>query len=338
MILQTTHQLVQYLLDPNRKKDYSIISCYTYSIIACGSLKDAQKLTTYYISHSPNYYYSYLVEVINILGDKTCAQKVFDFAFKNGCLKKDVNEEVLELVGKFQIEGSKEILIHYAFDEQDHYVSRSAIMGLLYFDCSDIEEKIIEEIENTYGKGLFKEYIPVLVCKLPNPKSFLEKLYELGENFASTDCNGGIVLAFALCGKIGYPYFKRLLFNPQWETSGGGTGTDWATYQGIKKLDIYFGDLYNEIKEMPFNSDEQQYSLHVLLSLLSHRITDQQSHSSESLLEIYEKLYGWDDPNHSNNITDLVRKDDYLRDKTYDLERKIESKIKEELILQNFQK
>lgn len=136
---------------------------------------------------------------------------------------------------------------------------------------------------------------------------------------------------------IGYPYFKKILFDPHWETSGGGTGTDWATYKGIKKLNIKFVDLYNEIKQMPLNSEEQEYSLQVLLALLAHRIIDQQSSSSESLLEIHEKLYGWDDPNHSNNITDLVR-DISLSNEVYNLERKIEDKIKETLILQNFQK
>ncbi len=335
MVLPVTKELIEYLDNKEVKKDYRIISSYVYAIITCGSLEDAQKITTYYISRPVNAYHTDLLSIIKELGDYGCAYKVFDYSFRKGMLKDEMSEEVLELIGFFQIQEAKPILIHYAFDGKDYYECRSAIFGLLHFDCSDIQDKIILEIEGIYNKSFFNEYLPVLVSKLKDPRIFLEKLYELGSTVASTDCNGGIVLAFALCGELGRPYFRKVLFDPYWETYGSGTGTDKATYQGIKELNIKFVDLYQEIKKLPSKSREQEYSLHVLFVMLSHRVADNQL-PQESLINIYEELYGWKTPNCSDNIIDLCKNYEDLHNKAYQLERAIENKMKEELILQNF--
>jgi hypothetical protein len=61
------------------------------------------------------------------------------------------------------------------------------------------------------NQNIFPEFLPALICKLPEKEIELEQLYQWGEKFASTDCNAGIILGFSLCGDEGKIYFKKAL-------------------------------------------------------------------------------------------------------------------------------
>lgn len=335
-MLKTTNQLISYLNKKNAKRDGTIITSIVNSIFKSGSKDDANELLIYMHQNPTDFYASYLMPVLKKFGDKSFAEKIYEVVIENKKLKDNIKDELLELIAYFKYEPVKPILAEYAFGNKgvDYYLSKSSVLGLLNFDCKEYQKEIRVCIKKCYNKNLFPEYIPALVCKLEDQDNFLEPLFELGDQYASTDCNAGIILGFSLCGDKGLKYFKNALFSPNWEASDYGTGTISATYQGVKNLNLSFKELYIEIKQLT-DKEKLEYSLDILFALLKRRILDYDDSNIESFEELYTTLYTWENENTSNNIVDLARavgKEDYA----YSIERYLELKMTEELILKNY--
>lgn len=254
----------------------------------------------------------------------------------DGKLNENADPILLNLLGNLKYEPVKEILFNYAFSniESDYHLQTQSILGLLNFECAEYLDIIKTNIENCLNKNLFPEFVPALVCKLSDRTEILEQLYITGDSIASTDCNAGIILGFSLCGDDGKKHFKKALFNPNWETYSSSTGTVGYTYDGLNNLKISFSELYEEIKNLR-DEKEISYSLDVFFSLLDIRIRDYEIQSNETFNDLYLNLFSWETSNNSNNLINLARIVE-LENRAHEYKRKIELKMTEEIIIQNY--
>ena len=335
-MLKTTIELIEHLKRNKTERELTLINSLVYSIVACGDKRDADAVLNQYLSNPSDFHYSYLLQVFKKWGDHSVAEQLFNASIFKNKLKENAEPEILEVLGHLKYAPIKKTLADYIFEnpEPDYYISKNAVLGLIHFDCHEYQNEIEMEIEKCYGKNLFPVFVPALVCKLTDRKSILENLYKLGNEFASTDCNAGIVLGFSLCGEEGRPFLKRVLFDPNWETDSTGTGTVHFAYEGLKNLGVTFMELYQEIKSI---SDEGKLknSLGVLFALLDRSIEDIEINKKESFADIYTALFKWKNDRESDNIIDLAERVGKMED-AYKIEKLLELKMKEEAIFKNF--
>jgi hypothetical protein len=337
-MLSITFELIEILQSPNAQ-DYSIIGAYIRAIRQRGSTKDAQELFNFFLKNPRDYYSGDLLAIFAQFGNQNTAKTLMEVCFVNETLQAGIHEDVLHVLGGLHFMPALAILRKYAFEINDYYLNRAAILGLLHLDCQKFENQIIAEIEKTYNQNLFNEFVPSLVCKVQKPTIILKKLYQLGNTVCSTDCNAGIILGFALSRGAGEAYFRQILFDPQWETYSSATGTVYWTYVGMLSLGIGFGHLYQQIKKNA-NKIDLAYQLEVLYHLLATKIKAQgvfpfkfiDLGQTESYISIYRQLFQWESPNQRNNSIDLAKTVN-LAEKYYELEQLITHKIGEELIL-----
>ncbi len=327
-MLKTTSELVEYLQLDSSSRDIDYLKPLINSILKCGDKSDADAILSYYLANPFESDYSYLLPVFKRFGDNHFAESIYNVYQEN---LKD-NSEILELLGDLKYEPIKPILAEFVFKnpESDYYLSRYSVLGLLNFNCDEYKNQIETAIEKCYGKNLFPEFVPALVCKLKNKKTVLEKLYILGNEFASTDCNGGIILGFSLCGEEGREYFKQTIFNPNWETGYSGTGTTVCSYMGLKNLGITFRELYEDIKQIT-DKEKLKYSLNVFFALLEIKINDFEITKEETFADIHKFLF----QRTKNNLLDLAERTDNLKE-AYEMQKLIELKMNEEVILKNY--
>lgn len=334
-MLNSTKEFIRYLSGDKSSQDSTVINAYVHVIVHFGSVDDAHHLLPVFLSEPFSFHHNLLLPVFQKFGDLQAAASLFNACIVSNKLHESALPEVLEVLGDLKYAPVRPILIHYALDpETDYYISKYAVAGLLNFDCSDIQDRILSSIEACYEKHLFPEFVPSLVCKLDNRVPVLEKLYELGnKGIPSTDCIGGIIQAFSLCGKEGEPYFRKILFDPYWEAISSGTGNVWATYEGMRRLNISFKELYAAVREC-HEPAETSYALDVLLSLLEIKVTENGAirTGTESFMQIYESLYKWKHENESDNIITIANTFG-KEDDAHKIEVLLRSRIQEEIIL-----
>lgn len=335
-MLRTTSELIAYLKVEKSERDVTIIQSLVNAIMKCGNKTDMDAILNQLQDDPFDFHYSYLYPIFKKWGDEKVAAQIFKVAISNNRLLDANSPEVLALLGYLKYLPVKQVLTDYIFefpDESDYYISKYAILGLLHFDCSAYQEKINAAIENCYGKNLFPEFIPALVSKVDYNNELLRNLYNLGSEYASTDCNAGIVYGFSLCGNAGRDYFRKVLFDPGWETGSTGTGTIHFAYQGLKNLGITFKELYNEIKS-PTMRDNLKYNFEVFIALLRTRIDDIETEQTESFTDLHALLFKGknDEGDHFFDLAALVEK----AEDAYHLEKLVELKMNEEAILLNF--
>jgi len=350
-MLKATEHLLAYFKES--RQEYSIVEAYCRTITLLGTQADFQAVEDFFFE---NYQNSYVRSLLYVLGKSSepqqTSQRILDNCFEQGVLKEHAPEELLNLLGYFRYKPALPILKHYVFDVNDYYVNQSAVLGLLHFDCSYLQVQIKLAIEECYGKNLFKEFVPALVSKLDNKTDILAKLYELGSTIASTDCNGGIALGFALSGAEGEAYFRKVYADPYWELDAGSTGSVYWTYLGAQHLGITFKKLYEKLKA----TQEPKRGRHLASLLLNflrikinafpkYSLVPIQVQTPETYTSIYKRLFGWENPNKSNNIHDIARKYDLekksyeysLQNQAYELERLLQQKMQQEILLENIQ-
>ena len=144
----------------------------------------------------------------------------------------------------------------------------------------------------------------------------------------------GIILGFSLCGEEGKEYFKKVLFDRNWETNSTGTGTIHYTYQGLKNLDISFNELFYEIKTIT-DKAKLDYCLAVFFALLKKRIDDIEINKKEPFTTIYTMLFKWKNDKKDYNLIDLAEIVGKM-DEAYEIKKLIEMKLNEEAILKNY--
>lgn len=333
-MLNTTQELIAHLQLESSQRAMPVISAMVGAVLKCGSKADADALLVQYLKNPFDFDYSYLLPVFKKWGSKSVAEALFKVAFVDDRLREDADPEMMEVLGHLKYEPVRPILAHYLFKEKttDYYTSRHAALGLLHFDCSDLQEEIKKEIVACYGKNLFPEFVPALVCKLKDRQQVLENLYELGSNTASTDCNAGIILGFSLCGEEGRPYYMNVLFDPDWETGSSATGTLHYVYEGLKNLGISFNTVYEHMISAPDSVNE---SLDVFFALLRKRIDDPDLHHAESFADLYTLLFTDATGNQSETLTGLAERTG-KEEEADELKKLIEIKMNEEVLLRNF--
>jgi hypothetical protein len=334
-MIKSTIELKGYLQTNKNKRQTSIIDSYVKSILKLGSKEDAELLLNSYLENPFDFDHSYLLSLFKKFGDRDFAERIFNSVIVQNKLIENADPAILQLIGQLKYEPIKNILFQYGFSKvpTDHSLQTYSLLGLLNFDCGEYVEEITEHIQSCFNKNLFPEFIPALVCKLPDKASILDQLYELGDQYASTDCNAGIILGFSLCGEEGKKYFKKAIFNSNWETYSGSTGTLRFTYEAMKNLNITFSELYTDIKQMP-DITKLEYALNVLFSLFSKRLIDYEDENIDSFRTLYKTFYRWEDPNNSNNLIDLANKVG-KEDNAYHYEDIFEIKMTEEIIIEN---
>ncbi len=329
-MLKITEELLNGLKQNTISRD--IWDSYIVSIVKFGSKRDCDILFEHYLSNLFDFKYSYLFpSLFEKFGDKSYSEKLLKIYIKNPKMVEESNPEILRLLGYFKNNSIKEILKQYALENNSSDdLCRNAVLGLLNFNCTEYEKLIEEKIVECYNKNLFPEYVPALVCKLANKEKILPKLFVLGNEYASTDCNAGIVLGFSLCGDIGKKYFIDALNNPYWELDSSATGTIWAAYEGVKNLKISFKTLYLNIKKEKDNN-QIEHLLSVFFALLERRIEDYDE-NIECFTKLYHTLFNYCG---DNDLIDLARKVN-MDKQAYVLKQMIELKVTEELILRNY--
>ena len=195
-----------------------------------------------------------------------------------------------------------------------------------------MRDEIGQARERHVGASLFPEFLPVLATKTGDP-SWLGRLVEWGEGEASTDCNGGLILGVALYGDRARAEFTRLLWNPWWEASGGGTGSNRWAYAGARVLGLSMSELYGDLV-VRLNSDavdaeEKRHCVAMFAALLQHWVDRPwlglraAPDPTETCDELYDLLFEWPTPHRDESLTGLARgvldRDDHFLTDLYQL-------------------
>ncbi|WP_037374251.1 hypothetical protein [Salinimicrobium xinjiangense] len=268
------------------KADFHIIDAYKNAVLCFGSKADADELLKKFLEEPTEPFSEDLLEIIGQWGDEKHAREIFNCCITDIRLNENFPEAVLEVLGRLKFEPAKPVLAHYAFRSSQYYLNRSAVLGLLHFDCREYQQEIKNAVTGVLSKNTFPEFLPALVCKLENRKELLDQLFHSGSTTISTDCNAGIFLGFALCGKDGKKYFKEALFDPNWEAFYNAAR---MVVKGMDHLEISFEEL---LQEATLIKDEKvlQYYMLVLISLLEIKVKSYEN-SGESFEKIYRSLF-----------------------------------------------
>lgn len=319
-ILPATESLLREI---SEKGDYTLANAYKSAILHFGSKTDADKLLEHYIKNPTDPFAADLLEIVGRWGDTTHAQKIFAISIQEGRLLENFPEQVLEVLGQLGYEEAKPVLVHYAFKISEYYLNKSAVHGLLHFDCSEYQQEITRCISDVLDKNLFPEFLPALISKLDDRKELLDQLFSSGSTIISTDCNAGIFLGFSLCGEEGKTYFKNALFDPNWEAYYNAGR---CALTGLHNLNISFAEL---LKEASGIQDEKilQYHMLVIISLLEIKASSYK-YEGESFESIYSALIS------TQLLSTLAEKAGLLAD-AEKVEELLIFRMREEVLLKN---
>lgn len=333
-MLKCTADLLAYLHPHNPDRNVPTLISMVNCVMKLGARKDAEMLLDQYLQHMSDFDHQYLLRVFKKFGDNRFAEIIYNSVITDNKLNESANPKILEVLGHLKYEPVKQLLFDYGFSaESSYYLHRSAVLALLNYDCSAYKDQIEKAVADCMGKNLFPEFIPALVSKLPNKGLYLEQLFELGSEFASTDCNAGILLGFALSGEEGKPYFHKALFDPNWETYATGTGTVYFVYQGLKLLGISFNELYEHVI-LATDNKALAYHLWVLFALFDQRLQDYDDENIDSFKSLYNNFYQTKLPHHFPNLAHLAAKVQ-LEDEATTFEKSFETRMTEEMIVQS---
>ncbi|MFC7440468.1 HEAT repeat domain-containing protein [Laceyella putida] len=278
-----------------------------------GSIEDVNPLLDLFLEDPTDFDRRHLLDPIRVHGNQETADRIYRECFEHKKLKKNMPEEILSCLGYLEYEQSQPILLNY-IKENDWHLSTEACLGLVHLSCQGIEEEIYQEIQSCMGKPLFNEFVPVLSCKTKR-EDLIDQLYHWGSTIASVDCNAGILFGIALYGEKTRELYKKILWDERWEADGSATGTRRWAYFGMQHLQISFGELFEEIKEMvrhPYETADLRHRLFVLHALLECKIFDNHIPikfariTSESYADIYRVLFSWSTPYQDDSIIGLV--------------------------------
>lgn len=345
-MLGHTKQLFHIFQNTAAKKDYSILRAYCQAIAKRGKTEDAQQLLDIFLQDPTDPYRASLLEPVKLLGNQSMAQELAEGCFENQLLRQGIHEDVLETIVWLEYEEAESLLIHqFQQEKQDYYHDQSTCIGLLHYACTSYQDIILTEIEKCYDQNLFREFVPALVCKLPQEKQaeVLDRLYEMGNTVVSTDCNAGIIVGFALSGEKGRKLFQKVFWNKQWETYGGGTGTDYWAYIALEYLGVSLKFLYDQIKYSVKTQREPEFIIHqlrVMKSMLRHKV----GHTcpfkflkplNESYQEIFDYFFAWSTPEKDDSIAGLSRHFTHGELSFHEEERLLRMRMEQEILWQD---
>ncbi|MFB7330807.1 hypothetical protein ACFC00_04095 [Streptomyces adustus] len=297
------------------------------AVLRHGGPADAQALLPLFLSAPAAH--EALVPVLARHGDRQLAARLLEATVDGGRLRDGVPPGVLHALGRLGYTEATPLLWEHVDDLYD--VSKNACLGLLHLPCEDLRGTISETLEKHEGSALFPEFLPVLATKSNDP-AWLDRLVAWGENRASVDCNGGLILGIALHGDRARTAFTRLLWNDRWEACGTSTGSALWTYAGTRVLGLGLPQLYADLRtrlHTGTDPDDQRDALRSFITLLDFRCADVWTGVAaaevqpESLDSLYSVLFTptRDD---SDTLTELAERvfgsDDLLSDEVRHLE------------------
>jgi hypothetical protein len=199
-------------------------------------------------------------------GDRRLAARLLEATVDGGWLRDGVPSGVLHAVGRLGYTAATPLLWEHVDGSYD--VSKDACLGLLHLPCEDLRGAIAETLEKHDGSALFPEFLPVLAPKTKDP-AWLHRLVAWGENHASVDCNGGLILGISLHGGHARTAFARLLWDPRWEACGTSTGSALWTYAGTRVLGLGLPQLYADLRARLHTCADPDVEWHALRSFIT---------------------------------------------------------------------
>ncbi|RYY91383.1 MAG: hypothetical protein EOO11_22790, partial [Chitinophagaceae bacterium] len=273
---------------------YEAIGAAVRTVLLKGGRNDAEALLQVFLERPYNYEHSLLLPVFARHGDPSFAPLLAKACLHDGRLHAEAPAAVLEVLGTLKWAPARPLLHHYALVENnDYYNAAPAALGLMHFDCSEWEAEIEAAVRATIGRNLFPEFVPALVCTLPNRAELLPELYLSGREWASTDCNAGILLGFGMSGDDGRPWLLEALLDPSYEAYATGTGTRYYAYRALIESGLTLPELFTHVRA-PADDEEQRYRLRVLRSLLEVKCYNPELsvRDREPLSETFKALFG----------------------------------------------
>jgi hypothetical protein len=288
------------------------------AVLRHGGSADAEALLPLFLSAPAAH--EALVPVLARHGDRRLAARLLEATVQGGRLRDGVPSGVLHAVGRLGYTPATLLLWEHLDGSWD--VSKDACLGLLHLPCEDLRDAIAEALEKHDGSALFPEFLPVLAPKTQDP-AWLDRLVAWGENHASVDCNGGLILGISLHGGHARTAFTRLLWDARWEACGTSTGSALWTYAGTRVLGLGLPQLYADLRarlRTCADPDVQRDALRSFITLLQLRCPDvwtgveaaeAQPEScdtlyhvlftpapddSDTLIELADRVFGSDDP------------------------------------------
>lgn len=290
-MLNVTQQLISTYRQS--RADYYLQQAMVNTILQLGSQDDAKRLLSLYLEDIFDLDRQLLLPIFYRLGDSHFAEIIYQKLLSYNDYEqhlKDSWSDVLQGLGRFQYEPIKDFLAKIVFTEnyqRDYYLHKSATLALLNFDCHAYHAQIAEQIKHFQNQGLFPEFFPALISKLPNATDYLPMLFDWGEKYASTDCIAGIILAFSLCGKQGKDYFLQAIVSPSWEATLNSKGTGAYTHQGLNNLSISLTDLFKYIDSD--NVNDKSYAMEVFFDVADSTFYD--IDSKEDFVGLFSVLF-----------------------------------------------
>ncbi|HEU5209119.1 MAG TPA: hypothetical protein VFU06_06885 [Longimicrobiales bacterium] len=239
-----------------------------------------------------------VVPALMVIADQAIAAELFaSTTTADGMLRDGMPEDLLHLFGYCGLQQAEPMLWRYARGD-DTWTSECepAVRGLLHLPCTALREEIATTILSYRDRSLFAEYLPALAVKTGRT-DLLDVLVAMGET-ASTDCNAGIVLGIALYGEAARDRFAEIVWSPEWEADGTGTGTVRATHDGLCVLGVSMRDLVVQWKQQIEAGTEPLHGAALLTNLLGERL--QRPHTGlrfaprppDTFAEVHAALYG----------------------------------------------
>lgn len=306
-------------------------------ILRHGSLRDARALLPRFLDEPEAH--RRLVPIFAQHGDASMAGPLLAACTDAGQLREGMPAEVLHAVGLLGYEPAEPMLWDHV--EGPYDVSLNACVGLLHLPCRGLRTEIAQALRRHQGAGLFPEFLPVLATKTGDP-SWLGRLVAWGENGASTDCNGGLILGIALHGDRAE--FARLLWNPRWEAYGAGTGSNRWAFAGARVLGLSMADLYADLVARlgsDAGAEEKRHCLETFTALLGHwasrpwlglNAAPEPTETCDMLLDL---LFEWSTPDRDDSLIGLASgvldHGDRLLSRVYELENELRIRAGHEL-------
>ncbi|WP_406835115.1 hypothetical protein ACICHK_01225 [Streptomyces sp. AHU1] len=297
------------------------------AVLRHGGPADAEALLPLFLSAPAAH--EALVPVLARHGDRRLAARLLEATVDGGRLRDGVPSDVLHAVGRLGYAPATSLLWEHV--DGSHHVSRDACLGLLHLPCEDLRDAITEALEKHEGAALFPEFLPVLTPKTEDP-AWLDRLVAWGENHASVDCNGGLILGISLHGDRARTAFTRLLWDDRWEACGTSTGSALWTYAGTRVLGLGLPQLYADLRarlRTCADPDVRGDALRSFVTLLRLRCADVRTgvEAAEARPENFDTLYGVlfaPAPDDNDTLTELADRvfgsDGPLSDEVRDLE------------------
>ncbi|MFK0521434.1 hypothetical protein ACINKY_04410 [Paenibacillus illinoisensis] len=327
-MIQPTETLLEWF-HSGRPLDMGVIQSYCRVIARYGDREDAAVLLQLYLEHPEDYRYVLLLEVVMRCGDLELARQLHQCSFVNGKLKEEVPGDILHVLAYMGYQLSTKYLVDCVMTD-DWYLSKDACLALLHMPCEDQHQRLKDKFEQVYGNAIFPEILPALCAKWAPADKMVPKLLAWGEQ-ASVDCNGGLVWGIAMYGTSQKEQIRNVLWNPNWELYGNGTGSHWWAYMAMPMVGLTFSDLIRDLKDeaglVTFTdkassvqtsqegltrSVAAEHRFHVFHDLLQLKL-ESVSHplryvmeSQESMLNLYQQLFSWSTPHVDDSILGVI--------------------------------